>query len=39
MYIICIMYIHVYYAHLASYRFEQSVCRGPLMGTYIMLLA
>ena len=24
---------HIYYAHLASVRFEHSVCRGPLMTT------
>ena len=27
------------YAHLASVRFEHSVCRGSLMTTYITLLA
>ena len=26
---------HIYYAHLASVRFEHSVCRGSLMTTYI----
>ena len=31
---ICI-YKHIYYAHLASVRFEHSVCRGSLMTTYI----
>ena len=30
---------HIYYAHLASVRFEHSVCRGSLMTTYITLLA
>ena len=24
---------HIYYAHLASVRFEHSVCRGSLMAT------
>ena len=28
-------YIRIYYAHLASVRFEHSVCRGSLMTTYI----
>ena len=28
-----------HYAHLASVRFEHSVCRESLMTTYIMLLA
>ena len=32
-------YIYVYYAHLASVRFEHSMCRGSLMTTYITLLA
>ena len=32
-------YIYIYYAHLASVRFEHSVCRGSLMTTYITLLA
>ena len=27
--------IYIYYAHLASVRFEHSVCRGLLMTTYI----
>ena len=27
------------HAHLASVRFEHSVCRGSLMATYIMILA
>ena len=27
-------YIYIYYAHLASVRFEHSVCRGSLMTTY-----
>ena len=26
--------IYIYYAHLASVRFEHSVCRGSLMTTY-----
>ena len=33
-------WLHIYYAHLASVRFEQSVCRGSLMTTcrlYIIL--
>ena len=29
----------IYYAHLASVRFEHSVCHGSLMTTYITLLA
>ena len=28
-------WLHTYYAHLASVRFEHSVCCGPLMTTYI----
>ena len=32
-------WFHTYYTHLASVRFEHSVCRGSLMVTYIMLLA
>ena len=32
-------WLHIYYAHLASVRFEHSVCRGSLMTTNIMLLA
>ena len=31
--------IYIYYAHLASVRFELSLCRGSLMATYIMVLA
>ena len=31
--------LHIYYAHLASVRFEHSVCRGSLMTTNITLLA
>ena len=31
--------INIYYAHLASLRFEHSVCRWSLMTTYITLLA
>ena len=27
--------IYIYYAHLASVRFEHSVCSGSLMATYI----
>ena len=27
-------WLHTYYAHLASVRFEHSVCRGSLMTTY-----
>ena len=30
-------YIYIYYAHLASVRFEHSVCRGSLMTTYIYI--
>ena len=30
---------HIYYAHLASVRFEHSVCRVSLMTTYITLHA
>ena len=29
-----ITYIYIYYAHLASVRFEHYVCRGSLMTTY-----
>ena len=29
------MITYIYYAHLASVRFEHSVCRGSLMTTYI----
>ena len=28
-------WLHIYYAHLASVRFEHSVCRGSLMAAYI----
>ena len=31
-------WLHVYYAHIATVRFEYPVCRGLLMITYIMLL-
>ena len=31
------VYIYIYYAHLASVRFEHSVCRGSLMTTYIYI--
>ena len=31
--------LHLYYAHLASVRFEHSVCRGSLLTTIITLLA
>ena len=34
-YVCMYMYMHIYYAHLASVRFEHSVCRGSLMTTYI----
>ena len=30
-------WLHIYYAHLASARFEHSVCRGSLMTTYIYI--
>ena len=30
---------HVTHAHLASGRFEHSVCHGSLRTTYLMLLA
>ena len=33
------MIAYLYYAHLASVRFEHSVCCGSLMTTYITLLA
>ena len=36
---IVFMITYIYYAHLASVRFEYSVCRGLLMTTYITLLA
>ena len=29
------MITYIYYAHLASVRFEHSVCRGSLMTAYI----
>ena len=29
--------MYIYYAHLASVRFEHSVCRGSLMTTYIYI--
>ena len=32
-------WLHIYYAHLSSVRFEHSVCRESLMTTYITLLA
>ena len=28
-------WLHIYYAHLASVRFEHSVCRESLMTTYV----
>ena len=31
------MITHIYYAHLASVRFEHSVCRGSLMTTNIYI--
>ena len=31
-------WLHVYYSHLASVRFEHSVCCGSLMTTYITCL-
>ena len=31
------MITYIYYAHLASVRFEHSVCRGSLMTTYIYI--
>ena len=30
-------WLHVYYAHLASVKFEHSVCRGSLMTIYIYI--
>ena len=30
-------WLHIYYAHLVSVRFEHSVCRGSLMTTYIYI--
>ena len=36
-YVCMYMYMHIYYAHLASVRFEHSVCRGSLMTTYIYI--
>ena len=32
-------WLQIYYAHLASVRFEHAVCRGSLMTTYVTLLA
>ena len=32
-------WLHIYYSHLTSVRLEQSVCRGSLITTHIMLLA
>ena len=33
-------WLHIlYYVHLASVRFEHSVCRGSIMTIYVMLLA
>ena len=29
------MHIYIYYAYLASVRFQHSVCRGSLMTTYM----
>ena len=34
---IYILWLHIYYAHLASARFEHSVCRRSLKTTYIYL--
>ena len=31
------MMTYIYYAHLASVRFEHSVCRESLMATYIYI--
>ena len=31
------MITYIYYVHLASVRFEHSVCRGSLMTTYIYI--
>ena len=30
--------LHIYYAHLASVRFEHYVCRGSLLTTYIIFV-
>ena len=32
-------WLHIYHTHLASARFEHSVCHGSLIATYITLLA
>ena len=37
MYIYIYIYIYIYNAHLASVRFEHSVCRGSLMTIYIYI--
>ena len=29
------LHMHIYYAHLASVKFEHSVCHGPIMTSYI----
>ena len=34
---IVFMMTYICYAHLASVRFEHSVCRGSLMATYIYI--
>ena len=34
MYICIYIYMYIYYAHLASMRFEHSMCHGSLMTTY-----
>ena len=31
-------WFHIYYAHLASVRFEHSVCHGSLMTIYIIYI-
>ena len=33
------LWLHIYYAHFVSVRFEYSVCHGLLMTIYIMLFA
>ena len=30
-------WLHIYYAHLSTVRFEHSVCRGSLMTTYLCI--
>ena len=32
------MIVYIYYAHLASVRFEHSVCCGSLMPTFVIYL-